>query len=477
MSKLNQLLNIEVGTFKRQGNQLILELNHNQFRYDQLSELNELKQTDSKFLQLVNVVEQGQKVVLTYTLPDKVRSLKELPQENKAIRAAIAKEIMAQKVVADSQYHIALNPANLWYYPMQHVWYAYRANELMPYDDKHSNLAKYKALILFCLTGTPYERLLSNPQEALTKHPDDYLQQVAKAASLNELTEVVNGIEDFVSYHEWQEVETAQQKTKQRLWLSVAGVAIVAVLAVGLVHKSDERKYQSLANQNQAQVTRLKYNNQIQTALNNHQWSKAKKAMQKAGYSKNSQVQTFLKHKQYQQALNVDPSQLNKVVNAAYANKDSGNKDSGQVAKWELPTKATSKQKDQLALEKAIVNYDTNTLNNQLSFTTNGDVLLRMGQAFLAHNDTQDAQTVQTKLAGVNSPKAKYLKALLSLNSAKNGVNDAQKKLDDANKIDGSKDKDKDKKVDSAKSDLKNAQSDQSAAQKQVDQAKHKVGD
>ena len=210
MSKLNQLLNIEVGTFKRQGNKLILELNHNQFRYDQLSELNELKQADSKFLQLVNVVEQDQKVVLTYTLPDKVRSLKELPQENKAIRAAIAKEIMAQKVVADSQYHIALNPANLWYYPMQHVWYAYRANELMPYDDKHSNLAKYKALILFCLTGTPYERLLSNPQEALAKHPDGYLQQVAKAASLNELAEVVNGIEDFVSYHEWQEVETAQ---------------------------------------------------------------------------------------------------------------------------------------------------------------------------------------------------------------------------------------------------------------------------
>ncbi|BAX69400.1 type VII secretion protein EssB/YukC [Latilactobacillus sakei] len=472
MSKSNQLLNIEVGTFKRQGNKLILELNHNQFRYDQLSELNELKQTDANFLQLVNVVEQDQKVVLTYTLPDKVRSLKELPHENKAIRAAIAKEIMAQNVVADSQYHIALNPANLWYYPMQHVWYAYRANELMPYDDKHSNLAKYKALILFCLTGTPYERLLSNPQEALAKHPDDYLQQVAKATSLNELTEVVNGVEDFVSYHEWQEVETAQKKNKQRLWLSVAGVAIVAILAVGLVHKSDERQYQSLANQNQAQVTQLKYSGQIQTALNDQKWSEAQKDMKRAGYPSTKQVSVFLKHRQYQQALNVDPSQLNKVVNAAYANKDNS-----QVADWQLPTKATSKQKDQLKLEKAIVNYDTNTLNNQLSFITNGNELLRMGQAFLAHNDTQDAQTVQTKLAGVNSPKAKYLKALLSLKAAKNEVSDAQKKLDDANKIDGSKDKDKDKKVDSAKADLKNAQSDQSAAQKQVDQAKHKVGD
>jgi hypothetical protein len=472
MSKPNQLLNIEVGTFKRQGNKLILELNHSQFRYDQLSELNELKQTDSNFLQLVNVVEQDQKVVLTYTLPDKVKSLKELPYENKAIRSAIAKEIMAQNVVADSQYHIALNPANLWYYPMKHVWYAYRANELMPYDDKHSNLAKYKALILFCLTGTPYERLLSNPQDALAKHPDEYLQQVAKAASLTELKEVVNGIEDFVSYHEWQVVEQNQQKNKQRFWLSVAGIALVAVVAIGLVHKNDERKYQSLANQNQAQVTRLKYSGKIQAALDDQKWSEAQKAMQKAGYSSSKQAQTFLEHKQYQQALKVDPSQLNKVVNAAYANKDSG-----QVANWQLPTKATSKQKDQLKLEKAIVNYDTNTLNNQLSFTTNADVLLRMGQAFLDHNDTQDAQTVQTKLAGVNSPKAKYLKALLSLNSAKNEVSDAQKKLDDANKIDGDQDKDKDKKVDSAKSDLKNAQSDQSAAQRKVDQAKHKVGD
>lgn len=472
MSKPNQLLNIEVGTFKRQGNQLILELNHNQFRYDQLSELNELKEADANFLQLVNVVEQGQKVVLTYTLPDKVRSLKELPHENKAIRSAIAKEIMVQNVVNDSQYHVALNPANLWYYPMQHVWYAYRANELMPYDDKHSNLAKYKALILFCLTGTPYERLLSNPQEALAKHPDDYLQQVAKATSLNELREVVNGIEDFVSYHEWQAVETAQQKTKQRLWLNMAGVAIVAVLAVGLVHKSDERQYQSLANQNQAQVTRLKYSGQIQTALNDHQWSEAQKDMKRAGYPLTKQVSVFLKHRQYQQALNIDPSQLNKVVNAAYANQDSN-----QVADWQLPTKATSKQKDQLKLEKAIVNYDTNTLNNQLSFTTNADVLLRMGQAFLAHNDTQDAQTVQTKLAGVNTAKAKYLKALLRLNSAKGDVSAAQKALDEANKINGKKNKAKAKKVAAAKADLKSAQADQKAAQRQADQTKAKAGD
>lgn len=471
MSKDLELLNIEVGTFKRLKDRLTLELDRSQFRYDNISELNELKKETPNFLQLLNIVEQDERVVLTYALPDRVKSLKSLPHENKAIRTAIAKEIMAQDVITDSEFHIALNPANIWYFPMRHVWYAYRANELMPFDDKHSNLAKYKALILFCLTGTPYERLLNDPKEAMNKHQDELLQQVVKAKSLEELKEIVTGIEDYVGYQEWQNVEQDKKKSKRKLWYIVGGVAAIAIISVGLVHKNDERKYQALADQRQAQVTRLKYSNKIQTALNDHQWSKAKKAMQTADYSKSRQAQTFLKRKQYQQALNVDPSQLNKIINTAYDNKDSD-----QVADWELPTNATSNQKDQLKLEKAIVNYDTNTLNNQLSFTTNADVLLRMGQAFLAHNDTQDAQTVQTKLAGVNSPKAKYLKALLSLNAAKNEVSDAQKKLDDANKIDG-KDKDKDKKVDSAKSDLKNAQSDQSAAQKQVDQAKHKVGD
>ena len=473
MSKSNrQLLNIEVGTFKRQQNKLILELNHHQFRYDQLSELNELKQEIPGFLRLIKLTEQDQKVVFTYALPQRVKSLKELPQENKAIRTAIAKEIMKQDVVDHSQYHIALNPANLWYFPMHHVWYAYRANELMPFDDKHSYLAKYKALMLFCLTGTPYERLLNNPQEALAKHPDEFLQQVVKAPSLTELKEVVNGIEDFASYQAWQEVAQQQKRAKKRLWISLAGIAIAAVIAVGLVHKSDERKYQALADHNQAQVTRLKYSGQIQTALNDKKWSAAQQAMKKAGDSAAQQANTFLKRDQYQQALNVDPSQLNNVVKTAYANQDSS-----QVVNWQLPAKATSKQRDQLKLEKAIVNYDTNTMNNQLSFITNGDELLRMGQAYLDHNDIQDAQTAQTKLAGVNTAKAKYLKALLRLNSAKGDVSATQKALDKANKINGKKNKAKAQKVAAAKADLKSAQADQKAAQRQADQTKAKAGD
>ncbi|KGI00294.1 conjugal transfer protein [Oenococcus oeni] len=467
-----ELFNIEVGTFKRKQNKLILELDRSQFRYDKISELNELKKEIPNFLQLINIIEQDQKVSLTYALPERVKPLKELPRKNKAIRTAIAKEIVNQDVTRKSQEHVALNPANLWYYPMQHVWYAYRANELMPFDDKHSNLAKYKALILFCLTGTPYERLLNDPKEAMNRHQDELLQQVVTAKSANELKEIVNGIDDFVGYQEWQQVDQKQKNSAKKFWYSMAGIAVVAVIAVGLVHKNDEGKYQALAAQNRSQVTRLKYSSKIQIALSAKKWSQAKKIMKTAGYSSKSQVQVFLKHKQYQQALNADPSQLNRIVDLAYSNKNSD-----KVADWQLPTNATSKEKSQLKLEKAIVNYDSNTLNNQLSFTTNADELLRIGEAYLDHNDKQDVQTAQTRLAGINSQKANYLKALISLNSANSEVSNAQKSLDTANKIDGSKDKDKNKKVASAKSDLKNAQSDQKAAQKKVDKTKAKAGD
>ena len=51
MSKKNfELLNIEVGTFKRLNDKLILKIDKSQFRYDSLAELNEIKNQSENFL-------------------------------------------------------------------------------------------------------------------------------------------------------------------------------------------------------------------------------------------------------------------------------------------------------------------------------------------------------------------------------------------------------------------------------------------
>lgn len=237
-----QLLNIEVGTFKRADNQLTLDMERKLFRYDRISELNELKHDDPDFLQLTNLIEEDHHVVLTYLLPDKVKNLKALPKEDKAIRTSIAKEIMNQAIISKSSYHVNLNPSNIWYYPMHHVWYAYRANELMPFDDKHSDLEKYRALMLFCLTGATYERLLDEPRTVINKkHPDELLTQVIGAKSVSELAEIINGIEDFVNYQEWQQVDQIKASHKRKYIYTTVGIALVALLMVGLVTRMTRR--------------------------------------------------------------------------------------------------------------------------------------------------------------------------------------------------------------------------------------------
>ncbi|MDM5142980.1 hypothetical protein ICE98_00051 [Lactococcus lactis] len=43
VKKKYDLLNIEIGTFKRSNDKLSIKIDKSQFRYDSLSELNELK--------------------------------------------------------------------------------------------------------------------------------------------------------------------------------------------------------------------------------------------------------------------------------------------------------------------------------------------------------------------------------------------------------------------------------------------------
>lgn len=466
-----ELLNIEVGTFKRVGQKLSIKIDRNQFRYDSIIELNELKKTTPEFLPLVNIAEQEKQIELTYQLPSELKSLKNIGKENKAIKTAVAKAIMEQDILSKTNYHVSLNPANIWYYPMSHIVYAYRANELMPFDETHSSLDQYKALILYCLTGAPYELLLDNPKEALNKLSDELIQQIQDVNSVQELKKVVAQTEDFVTYQQWQAVDKKIIKTKRNYIATLATVVVVAIIAVGLVKKADSNKYNALADQHQVELAQANNKADIKVALGQENWKKANKAMNKAKYSDDKKVATYLNIKQYQQALNANPKKLNQIVNLAYKNDDQ--KD---ILDWTTPAKTPQKINDQLKLEKAIINYDTQTMSNQLSFVTNKKQLLRMGEAYIAHGNIQDAENVQMKLVSIDEKSGKYLKSEIELKDAQDATADAQKKLDDANKIDGGKDKSKDDKVKEAQSNLDSAKDKEKSAQKKVDKAKQKVG-
>ena len=237
-----------------------------------------------------------------------------------------------------------------------------------------------------------------------------------------------------------------------------------------MVHKNDQKKLIALEDKQKIELTKLKYSSMVQSSLDNKNWKEASEAMKKAGYSKEKQTQTFLSLKEYQEAINADPKELNTVVNEIYKNNDEK-----VVLDLELPTGTEEKINDELKIEKAIVSYDSETLASQLSFEENKDVLLRMGQAFLENNDMQDAQNVQTKLFGLDETKGDYLKSMIDLKTATDKVKDSQKKLDESNKIDN-KDKSKGDKVKVAKSNLDSAKKDEKLAKDKVDSLKNKIG-
>ena len=84
-------------------------------------------------------------------------------------------------------------------------------------------------------------------------------------------------------------------------------------------------------------------------------------------------------------------------------------------------------------------------MNNQLSFVTNKNQLLRMGEAYIDHDNIQHAENVQMKLISVDEKNGKYLKS-------------------------------KDDKVKEAQSNLDSAKDKEQSAQDKVDKAKQKVG-
>ena len=470
--KMN-LFNFEFGTFQQKDNDLILKIDKNRFSYDKLHELDDIKKGNPFFLKVKEIKEKDNQVIIQYLIPNEYKNLLQIKREPKAIKTAIAKQIINDDILSNlknSIEYVSLNPANIWYLPMKNVKYAYQANNLMPLDHKHSHLEKYKAVILFCLTGAPYEKLLEEPKFANPKH-DELLDQIISAKDIKQLKTTVNNIDDYVEYTEWEHVQAKQKKNKQKMWLSIGIVALTGLALVGLENKSWEQKYQNLQDKNKLEVKRVRNEVYLENALKHKKYTKAKVYMEKMDYSKAEQIKVYKKYGAYQQVLNIKPKELNSIINELY--KEGKEK---KILDLTLPSKATSNQNQILVAYKDIINYDTNKLEQDGTLIDNPTILLRIGEAYVNHNDLDDAELLETRLIQKSSIKGKYLKAQINLAQENQDLDNAKKDLDNANKIDN-KDKSKGDKVKSAQSEVDTAENKQKSYQKQVKKLAKKVGD
>lgn len=426
-------LNMELGTYKvnQKQNTISLELTKEQFESDSIYDFEEITEADERFLP-VNISEEDSKFIFNFEKFPELKNLKDVIKEPKAVRLSIAKTILEQRILETSGFdYVSLNPSSIWYLPMRTVKYSYRANTLMPITSNDTFLM-YKAVILYVLTGCPYERLLEDYRalEKLTqKNP--YLAEIVEADNISLLSNILKQTEDVITYSEWNTISTKQNNLKKGLIVLGSALLLTNLVTATVVTKRQNTKQEAEIAKLKNQYEQENVKKQIKEAIANNDFDKAVEIMKSAKYSSKKISSILFANKQYQKALMYNDEMLEKVI-STYWNNDEQEK----VLDLKLPKKASSENSDKLALEKAIVSYNTETMQSELAFTEDGNTLLRMFISYLNNDSLTSANSVLDKLSSIGASKQyDYANAMYNVYITNSSIEEEEQKLAEAKNL------------------------------------------
>ena len=123
-----------------------------------------------------------------------------LKKKNILVKISIAEEILETDILNkyEEDVFISLNPANLYYYPMNTVTYTYVANKYMP-RTQHTKLDRYKASVISILSGIPYEKCLSSKEE-VKQEGNELIKEIYNQTTREDLLEFIKDSEDYITY-------------------------------------------------------------------------------------------------------------------------------------------------------------------------------------------------------------------------------------------------------------------------------------
>lgn len=427
-----KLLNMEFGTYQIKNGNAKLEIEKQLFKTHSIHDLEEIQEADERFLS-VKISELDSSFVFEFDIHQEFYSLKNIVKENEAIRLAIARTIANQEILETSSFEdVSMNPSSIFYMPMKTVRYAYRANYLMPTEKSKSNFVKYKALILFVLTGCPYESLLDDLSAIKElKEVNPYLEQIAEAKSLSELQLILEQTENYVTYQAWRKIDAKENKWKKRTIALACALVLTNVFTMGIVKSIAKHQQEAAVNQVRNQYESQKADKQVQKAIAKKDFSAAIKLMKKKKKSNKEIAEMLFEHQQYQDALNYDSNLLETIISAYWS---SENKE--QILDLTLPDTAKDSEKEKLALEKSIISFNTQEMQSSLAFAEDGNSLLRMLLKYLENNDLNAASSVVRRISSIGSKEQKkYADALFEQGTNQELLKNEQANLEQANAL------------------------------------------
>ena len=332
---------------------------------------------------------------------------------------SIAEVILEQDILAKYEIddiYVSLNPATLFYYPMNEVKYTYSGNQFMP-RTKNTSLEQYKACVVSILTNIPYEKCLATPDD-VAKNGNELIKEIYNKSSRQDLLKLIKDSKNVIDYGYIQNRENEQIKWKRRLLLtaSVLGLATLGgIIGTQMINSKNQLE---MAQAYEQQIENQNATMQAHEEMEQGNYDKAIELYEQAGEEKATVATMLFNEGQYQKAIDLDESNLEKVIQEAYET------DNEQSILDLNSDNLSEEYKLKLENEQAIVQGDTNAMANVLNFLTDENTAERLAQAFIEQNELTNAQRVLEQY-----PENQAIMEIVQRGELQNQITDLEEQL------------------------------------------------
>uniref|UniRef100_UPI003450757D hypothetical protein n=1 Tax=Carnobacterium sp. TaxID=48221 RepID=UPI003450757D len=427
----------EFGTITQEETTIKIEIENSQFSHDTLKEITELPTNeDPLFLDIETVKEAENSIIYQYKKSNLLKNLTTIKNEAYPVKLSIAQEILKQDILQkyiEEDIYISLNPATIYYHPMQTVLYTYSANRFMP-RDSHTTIERYKALIVSILSGIAYEKCLNSPQD-VSKEGNDLVKEIYQQKNISELLLLVQESNDYTTYNYIESRKNTENKIKKRYFYLLTGVVALSLASLSVLGVKVAGQAEELSSNYERQLTEKDNLLNANDNFYKGNYDEAIALYEKTDYNKEKLAVDLIEKGEYQKALDIDPTSLEKIIQKAYEN--------GQPeVVLELNDKELSEEEQaKLVDEKGIINGDTISMLNTLNFLKDEQTALRLTNKFLEIGDMNNAKKVEEKYPENAEIKNSIKNAEMSNEELEKERLDIQKQIDDKQKkLDESKD-------------------------------------
>ncbi|SFH83647.1 hypothetical protein [Pisciglobus halotolerans] len=393
MNKPFKIYNFEFGTLTDEKSTVKIEMENSQFTYDNIDEIKELPiKKDSLFLDFKGIKESETTVSFLYEKGSVLKNLNTIKKEAYPVKVSIVEEILKQDILqkySHTDLYISLNPATIYYYPMNTVRYTYAANRFMP-RDMRTTLERYKACIVSILSGIAYEKCLNTPEE-VRKVGNDFIKEIYQQRNVSELLSLIQQSNNFLTYDYIRSQTKREQKIRQKSLVTLAGASIVFLSISGLLLGKQSNQEEALASQYEAQLEQKDTLLLANEEFEKENYDEAIQLYQEGDYKDAQLSEKLLSKEQYQKAIDVHSESLEAIIQRLYETNE-------QQALVDLNSDSLDENgKTKLEEEKGIVQGDTNAMVNTLNFLTEESTGIRLARKFVDLNDVNNAQKVLDK--------------------------------------------------------------------------------